>query len=147
LPRVEQAAECTGAVKHPQADIRGSETVLLVEDEESVRQLVRETLESRGYTVLEAEDGEKALAIASSKDGIHLMITDVVMPGMNGQDLAREIVKSHPSTKVLFLSGYAEDTIRQQTLPAGTAFLQKPFTLQTLLRKTREVLGGPAHAN
>jgi two-component system, cell cycle sensor histidine kinase and response regulator CckA len=147
LPRVEQPAECTGTLKPAHGDIQGWETVLLVEDEESVRQLVRETLESRGYKVLEAEHGERALAIASTQNGIHLLITDVVMPGINGQDLAKAIVKSHPATKVLFLSGYAEDTIRQQALPPGTAFLQKPFTLQTLLRKTREVLGDPARSN
>jgi PAS domain S-box-containing protein len=147
LPRVEQPAECTGVVKRAQADTRGWETVLLVEDEESVRQLVRETLESRGYKVIEACDGERALAIASTQNAIQLMITDVVMPGMNGQDLAKEIVKTHPATKVLFLSGYAEDTIRQQALPPGTAFLQKPFTLQTLLRKTREVLGNSSRAD
>ena len=141
LPRVEQKAELVNAVRHPREQTRGSETVLLVEDEESVRQLVKETLESRGYTVLEAEDGEHALAIAAKKSAVQLMITDVVMPGINGQELAKEISKTHPKTKVLFLSGYAEDTIRQDALEPGTAFLQKPFTLQTLLRKVREVLG------
>jgi PAS domain S-box-containing protein len=141
LPRVEQKAELVNAVRHPREQTRGSETVLLVEDEESVRQLVKETLESRGYTVLEAEDGEHALAIAAKKGAVQLMITDVVMPGINGQELAKEISKTHPKTKVLFLSGYAEDTIRQDALEPGTAFLQKPFTLQTLLRKVREVLG------
>ncbi len=143
LPRVEQEAERTSTVKHSPADVRGWETVLLVEDEESVRQLVRETLESRGYKVIEAADAERALAMASTQKAIQLMITDVVMPGMNGQELAKEIVHNHPSIKVLFLSGYAEDTLRQQALPPGTAFLQKPFTLQTLLRKTREVLVQP----
>ncbi|MBV8477916.1 MAG: response regulator, partial [Acidobacteria bacterium] len=144
LPRVEQPAECLGTVKRTQGDTRGSETVLLVEDEESVRRLVRETLESRGYKVMEAADGERALEMASTQKPVQLMITDVVMPGINGQELAKEIVKIHPRIKMLFLSGYAEDTIRQQALPAGTAFLQKPFTLQTLLRKTREVLGNTA---
>ncbi len=141
LPRVEEAAESTAAVRQPQVETKGSETVLLVEDEESVRQLVRETLESRGYTVIEAEDGERALSIAACHNAVQLMITDVVMPGINGQDLAKQISKSHPNTKVLFLSGYAEDTIRQDALEPGTAFLQKPFTLQTLLKKVREVLG------
>jgi PAS domain S-box-containing protein len=146
LPRVEEPADCKNAVKHARQGTQGSETVLLVEDEESVRQLVRETLQSRGYTVIDASDGEQALAIASKQNAIHLMITDVVMPGINGHDLAKEILKTHPATKVLFLSGYAEDTIRQQALPPGTAFLQKPFTLQTLLRKTREVLGDASGA-
>lgn len=147
LPRVEEPADCKGAVNQARGEARGSETVLLVEDEESVRQLVRETLQSRGYSVIDAADGEQALAIASTQNAIHLMITDVVMPGINGQELAKEILKTHPATKVLFLSGYAEDTIRQQALPPGTAFLQKPFTLQTLLRKTREVLGDSSGAD
>jgi CheY-like chemotaxis protein len=147
LPRVDEPADCKYTVKPAQRDTRGSETVLLVEDEESVRQLVRETLQSRGYTVIDAADGEQALAIAAKQNAIQLMITDVVMPGINGQDLAKEILKTHPTTKVLFLSGYAEDTIRQQALPPGTAFLQKPFTLQTLLRKTREVLAGSSGAH
>jgi PAS domain S-box-containing protein len=147
LPRVQEPADCKSAVKQARGNTNGSETVLLVEDEESVRQLVRETLQARGYKVIEAGDGEQALARASTQGTIHLMITDVVMPGINGQDLAKEILKTHPATKVLFLSGYAEDTIRQQALPPGTSFLQKPFTLQTLLRKTRQVLGDSSGAD
>jgi CheY-like chemotaxis protein len=148
LPRVDEPADCNNIIRRARADTRGSETVLLVEDEESVRHLVRDTLQSRGYTVIDAGDGEEALLIVSKQSGaIHLMITDVVMPGINGQELAKEILKTHPATKVLFLSGYAEDTIRQQALPPGTAFLQKPFTLQTLLRKTREVLGDSSGAD
>jgi PAS domain S-box-containing protein len=142
LPRVEDAAEPLGQVRTAQAASGGSETVLLVEDEESVRQLVRETLEAKGYQVLEADQGEVALRIASShQDAIHMLITDVMMPGMSGRELARQLSASHPQTKVLFLSGYTEDAILHQGgLDPGTAFLQKPFTLQALSRKVREVL-------
>jgi two-component system, cell cycle sensor histidine kinase and response regulator CckA len=142
LPRVEDAAEIANIVKSADTATRGTETVLLVEDEESVRQLVKETLESRGYKVIEAENGEAALEIASNcKEPIQLMITDVVMPGISGRELAQQLAKSHPSTKVLFLSGYSEDAVANQgALEPEGAFLQKPFTLQSLARKVREVL-------
>ena len=142
LPRVEDAAEPLGSVRSSPSASGGSETVLLVEDEESVRQLVRETLEAKGYTVLEAAHGEAALRIASAHHGsIDMLITDVVMPGMSGRDLAKHLCAAHPRTKVLFLSGYTEDAIvHEGVLEAGTAFLQKPFTLQMLSRKVREAL-------
>jgi two-component system, cell cycle sensor histidine kinase and response regulator CckA len=141
LPRVEDAIEPLLPAR-PMQTVRGSETVLLVEDESSVRQLVRETLQAGGYKVLEAEDGEVALQVASSHPGpIDILITDVVMPGMSGQELSRRLCVSDPELKVLYLSGYTEDSIiREGALEAGTAFLQKPFTLQTLSRKVREVL-------
>lgn len=143
LPRVEEAAEPAGQVRPNQPQHGGSETVLLVEDEESVRQLVRETLEARGYKVLEAQDGEFALRLVSEHTSeIHMLITDVVMPGMSGRELSARLCASHPHTKVLFLSGYTEDAIvHEGVLEPGTAFLQKPFTLQMLSRKVREVLG------
>jgi len=143
LPRVEDSAEpCS--VPASQAAGGGSETVLLVEDEESVRQLVRETLQSKGYKVLEAENGEAALRIASAHLGsIDMLITDVVMPGMSGRELSKKLDEARPKTKVLYLSGYTEDAIMQQgVFEAGTAFLQKPFTLQMLSRKVRDVLRG-----
>jgi DNA-binding response OmpR family regulator len=117
--------------------------VLLVEDEESVRGLVRETLVSKGYRVLEAENGQAGLAVAAAHDGIiELVITDVVMPGMSGRELADQLVAIRPEVKVLYLSGYTEDTIVSEgTIESGKAFLQKPFTLQGLSRKVREVLG------
>jgi len=116
--------------------------VLLVEDEESVRQLVRETLAAKGYRVLEAENGEAGMAAAAQHQGtIELVITDVVMPGMGGRELVRQIGETRPETKVLYLSGYTEDAIVSDgTIESGTAFLQKPFTLQRLARKVREVL-------
>jgi two-component system, cell cycle sensor histidine kinase and response regulator CckA len=141
LPRAEGAAE-SHSTPAPRVLLGGTETVLLVEDEESVRQLVRETLISRGYTVLEAEDGEAGLAAATKHEGtIHLVITDVVMPGMGGRELVKHLSQTRPETKVLYLSGYTEDAIISEgTIESGTAFLQKPFTLQNLSRKVREVL-------
>jgi two-component system, cell cycle sensor histidine kinase and response regulator CckA len=141
LPRAENAAE-SHAAPAPRAALGGTETVLLVEDEESVRQLVRETLASRGYKVVEAENGEAGLAAASKYDGtIHLVITDVVMPGMGGRELVKHLAQTRPETRVLYLSGYTEDAIVSEgTIESGTAFLQKPFTLHNLSRKVREVL-------
>jgi len=143
LPRVEDALEPAGAAGASSTQSGGSETVLLVEDEESVRQLVRETLESKGYKVLEADHGEAALQIAAEySDDIDILITDVVMPGMSGRELSARLCASSPQIKVLYLSGYTEDAIPHEgVLDSGTAFLQKPFTLQLLSRKVREVLG------
>jgi CheY-like chemotaxis protein len=143
LPRVEDALEATGPVGASRSQAGGSETVLLVEDEESVRQLVRETLELKGYKVLEADNGEAALKIVSGYSGtIDMLITDVVMPGMSGRELSARLCKSCPQTKVLYLSGYTEDAIvHEGVIDPDTAFLQKPFTLQMLARKVREVLG------
>jgi PAS domain S-box-containing protein len=142
LPRVEEPAE-KHAVPVARAAAGGTETVLLVEDEESVRQLVRETLTTKGYSVVEAENGEAGLAAATNHKGkIDLVITDVVMPGMGGRELVHQLSLARPETKVLYLSGYTEDAIVSEgTIEKGTAFLQKPFTLQALSRKVREVLG------
>ncbi len=142
LPRAEGAAEKHSAPVAPTA-LGGTETVLLVEDEESVRQLVRETLTAKGYRVMEAENGESGMAAAARHDGkIDLVITDVVMPGMGGRELVKQLAQRRPDTKVLYLSGYTEDAIvNDGTIESGAAFLQKPFTLQSLSRKVREVLG------
>jgi CheY-like chemotaxis protein len=144
LPRVEDPAEHAGPAKNAQAAMGGSETVLLVEDEESVRHLVRETLASKGYKVIEADNGEAGLRVAESQVGtIDMLITDVVMPGMSGRELAHRISAARPQIKVLYLSGYTEDAIiHEGVLEPGTAFLQKPFTLQVLSRKVRDVLRG-----
>jgi two-component system, cell cycle sensor histidine kinase and response regulator CckA len=141
LPRVDAAVDLDTAPVTRVAE-GGSETVLLVEDEESVRQLVRETLETRGYHVLEAENGNAGLEVAAGFSGkIDLVITDVVMPGISGRELAQELLKLRPGIKVLYLSGYTEDTFMSEgPMERGTAFLQKPFTLQNLSRKVREVL-------
>jgi PAS domain S-box-containing protein len=125
----------------------GSETVLLVEDEGSVRQLVRDTLTSRGYRVLEAANGEKALELAlRHPEAIDLIVTDVVMPGLSGPELVQQLLAGRPAAKVLYLSGYAEDAFADPLATNnGKAFLQKPFTLQNLSRKVREVLGTQAN--
>jgi two-component system, cell cycle sensor histidine kinase and response regulator CckA len=142
LPRVEDSAEELVPTLPPQSEAGGCETVLLVEDEESVRELVRLTLVSRGYKVLEAENGECGLHLAESfKDHIDILITDVVMPGMGGRELAKRLLELRPGISVLFLSGYTEDSvITPGANTAATAFLQKPFTLQNLAKKVREVL-------
>ena len=142
LPRVEEPAETARPVRVQPAQSSASETVLLVEDEESVRQLVRETLEAKGYKVLEADHGAAALQIAERHSGpIDILITDVVMPGMNGREVSAQLCAAHPKTRVLYLSGYAEAAVvHEGALEPGASFLQKPFTLQTLARKVREVL-------
>ncbi|HLG15500.1 MAG TPA: PAS domain S-box protein [Blastocatellia bacterium] len=121
---------------------RGSETILLVEDEEMVRQLAREILELNGYNVLEAAGAEQALQHCSQhRDPIHLMVTDVVMPVMCGRELAARISGSHPETKVLYMSGYTDDAIVHHGILDGTtAFMQKPFTPFGFASRVREVL-------
>jgi PAS domain S-box-containing protein len=143
LPRLEDAADPVAPVSAA-SSLGGSETVLLVEDEASVRRLVRETLTAKGYTVLEAPDGETALPIAADYRGrIDMLITDVLMPGMSGRELAQRVCATDPEVKVLYLSGYTEDAmVRERALEPGTAFLQKPFTLLALSRRVRELLGG-----
>ena len=122
--------------------LRGSETVLLVEDEQSVRALTRVILENHGYTVLEAASGEKALKIVRDFDGpIHLVLTDVVMPSMGGSTLVSHVETLRPGIKVLYMSGYTDDAVvRHGHLDQGRAFLQKPFTPEGLARKVREAL-------
>jgi PAS domain S-box-containing protein len=123
----------------------GSETVLLVEDEEVVRNLVREILERNGYAVLEARNGAEALELGqSSADPIHLLVTDVVMPKMSGRDLAERLVAIHPETRVLYMSGYTDGAISEQSvLDPRTDFLLKPFTFDDLAQKVRKVLDAP----
>jgi two-component system, cell cycle sensor histidine kinase and response regulator CckA len=143
LPRVEDPAETRppSLPRLPQGS--ASETVLLVEDEESVRQLIRETLAAKGYKVLEAEHGTAALEIAERhQTAIDILITDVVMPGMSGREVSTRLCAKRPNIRVLYLSGYAEDAIvHEGVLDPQASFLQKPFTLQALARKVREVLG------
>jgi len=145
LPRVNEPSEALGATPVSPTTAGGSETILLVEDEDSVRQLVRETLEARGYRLLEAENGNAALAlVASHQEPIHLIITDVVMPGLSGHELVEQLLTARPTIKVLYLSGYAQDALPPSTASSPRAFLQKPFTLHSLSRKVREVLGPSA---
>ncbi len=123
---------------HPVAE--GSETILLAEDEDGVRELARLVLLAKGYKVLEAISGEQALRICANYDGpIHLVLTDVIMPHIGGQELARRLATLRPEAKVLYMSGYTGGAIGR-LLDSESAFLQKPFTSETLARKVREVL-------
>jgi len=142
LPCVEDAVEASDPNVAAEPEKGGCETVLLVEDEESVRELVRVTLSSRGYHVLEAADGESGLRLAADTEvAIDILVTDVMMPGMGGRELATKLAALRPGICVLFLSGYTEDVVvTPGALGPGAAFLQKPFTLQNLAKKVREVL-------
>jgi len=140
LPRVSAAAEPVTAAPPPPEAPGGSETVLLVEDEDPVRELAREILEGRGYRILEARDGSQALRIAEEHRGpIALLLTDVVMPGMTGPELARRLGAGRADLKVLFVSGYTDRGFAVPG-PAASLFLQKPFTPDALAGKVREVL-------
>ncbi len=120
----------------------GTETILLVEDEANLRYLARQFLEKQGYRVIEAADGAVAVQVAVAHEGvIHLLLTDVIMPGMNGRELAQRITEIRPNTKVLYMSGYTENVIgKDGTLDDGVRLLQKPFTLRELKNRVREVL-------
>jgi len=123
-------------------DTRGTETVLVAEDVTAVRAVTREMLRRYGYTVLEAADGATALEVAANfKEPIHLLLTDVVMPDLNGRDLAARLQAARADLKVLFMSGYTDDAVvRHGILQQGIAYLQKPFTPESLARKVRTVL-------
>jgi len=127
---------------------RGSETVLFVEDQQEVRDVIRRTLESRGYHVLEADGGEAALALMARHDGpIHLLLTDVVMPAMSGDELARVVAERSPAVRVLYMSGYTGDAIsRGGVLEQGIDFIRKPFVPDQLAARVRETLDRPARA-
>jgi PAS domain S-box-containing protein len=140
LPRVEQAVQRNRTSDLPTDFLRGSETVLLVEDEESLRSLTRTLLEQTGYTVLEGKDVRQALEIARQHRGpIHLLLTDMVMPGMIGRELAEEVASIRPEVRVIYMSGYMGFT-RHGMLDSDASFLPKPFTQDALLRKVHEVL-------
>jgi PAS domain S-box-containing protein len=145
LPRVAEAAEIPVQVSVPAETVAaepGTETILLVEDEANLRYLARQFLEKQGYRVIEAADGAVAMQIVVAHEGtIHLLLTDVIMPGMNGRELAQRISEIRPNVKILYMSGYTENVIgRNGTLDAGVRLLQKPFSLHNLKNKVREVL-------
>lgn len=125
---------------------KGAETILLVEDENAVRTLSKLILQSSGYTVLEAQEGEEAVRLAHQFPGpIHLLVTDVVMPRMSGRQLAEQLVQAKPHLRTLFISGYTDEAVlRHGVLEANVAFLQKPFNPIDLAHKVREVLDGEA---
>jgi CheY-like chemotaxis protein len=121
---------------------RGSETILVVEDEEKVRKLAVRILSGQGYKVLEAPHGDDALLVCEQHEGpIHLMVTDVVMPNMSGHELAKRLKAFHPEMKVLYMSGYTDNAIvHHGVLEKGVNYIQKPFTIERLARKVKEVL-------
>jgi two-component system, cell cycle sensor histidine kinase and response regulator CckA len=137
-PEIAAQAAATGTA----ATEPGTETILLVEDEANLRYLARQFLEKQGYRVIEAADGTVALQVAVAHEGmIHLLLTDVIMPGMNGRELAQRVAEIRPNSKVLYMSGYTENVIgKNGTLEAGVRLLQKPFTLRELKNQVREVL-------
>jgi two-component system cell cycle sensor histidine kinase/response regulator CckA len=142
LPQVQSLSSEIAITKPVESSPRGCETLLLVEDEASVRQASRQFLIRNGYTVLEAAHGEDAIPASQEPRGpIHLLVTDVVMPRMGGPTLAERLTDEQPDLKVVFVSGYAENTVlKHGTIDVATRFLQKPFSLKTLARKVREVL-------
>lgn len=143
LPRIHPLPEAPRPDPRMSDKAGGGATVLVVEDQEAVRRLTKLTLGSLGYHVLEAESGARACELATAFPGeIHLLLTDIVMPGINGRELAMEVLQLRPNLKVLLMSGYAEDVSLPQGLPeAELAFLPKPFTQDVLAAKVREVLG------
>jgi DNA-binding NtrC family response regulator len=122
--------------------LTGTETVLLVEDAEPLRKLAQSFLAEHGFQVLSAANGEEAIELAkTSRRPIHLLLTDVVMPGMNGRALAEQLLPVHPKIRILYMSGYTDSFIAGHgVLEPGTQLLHKPFTEQALLRKVRQVL-------
>jgi PAS domain S-box-containing protein len=142
LPRVEQAAPTAKSWPGLGPAPRGTETLLLVEDDDAVRALARFTLQQCGYTVLEAIDGEEAIRVATNhREKIHLLVTDVVMPGMGGRVLAEQLLTLHPEMKVLYLSGYTDDAVvRHGILHEEVNFLQKPFSTNALAHQVHNVL-------
>jgi PAS domain S-box-containing protein len=148
LPQVTADLERVLPEKTSRGIDSGTETVLFGEDEESVRELVRDYLRKSGYRVLDAADGIQALAVAAAHIApIHILVTDVVMPRLSGRELVTRITAARPELKILYISGYTDDSIfRHGVLEGGVAFLQKPFNLKDLTRKIRQVLDGESAA-
>jgi CheY-like chemotaxis protein len=144
LPRIEQAASAPIKSSPETLTTRGCENVLLVEDAEPLRKLAELFLKENGYQVIAAADGSEALEVAAQFPGpIHLLLTDVVMPGINGRVLAERLAPNHPGMKVLYMSGYTDSFIAGHgVLEPGTHLLRKPFTEEILARKVRDLLDG-----
>jgi CheY-like chemotaxis protein len=142
LPRVDAKIAQDKPSESSVGSLRGTETVLVVEDDDNVRSLVHELLEMSGYTVVEAHSGPEAIDIVQRHTGlIHLLLTDVVMQQMSGWDLARSLATTHPGMKVIYMSGYTDRAIAHEGVrDIGDAYLQKPFAAEALARKVREVL-------
>jgi CheY-like chemotaxis protein len=142
LPRIEENVSVVAASTLPAENLQGTETVLLVEDADALRKLARSFLVEHGFDVLTASNGEEGIEVAKNYAGpIHLLLTDVVMPGMNGRALANHLLAKRPDMKVVYISGYTDSFIAGHgVLEPGTHLLHKPFTEDALIRKIREVL-------
>jgi PAS domain S-box-containing protein len=144
LPRIDEAVEREAAAPVAVHDLCGSETLLVVEDQENLRQLLCLSLRQLGYMVLEAASGAAALAVVEERP-VDLLLTDVVMPGISGRELAAHVVQRRPGTPVLFMSGYTSDVIsRHGMLTPKVQLIEKPFTAQELAQRVRQLLGGAA---
>jgi CheY-like chemotaxis protein len=148
LPCVSGRARSSEANFEPRIECRGTETILLVEDEQAVRRSTAEFLRLQGYQVIEAKDGVDALSRARNNGStIHLLVTDVVMPGMSGGELANKLGPVRPDMKFLFVSGYAGKTVLDhKVVDLETNFLQKPYTLRQLSQKIRAALNHPSNS-
>ena len=146
LPALQEAQAPEASEEFPKERAKGSETVLVVEDESAVRSFTSMVLKRSGYQVIEASNGEEALSLSRGHDGeIQLLVTDMVMPGMGGRQVAEALETQRPAMRVLYVSGYTENAIAKRgSLGADLPFLQKPFTMEALLRKVRQVLDAPA---
>jgi two-component system cell cycle sensor histidine kinase/response regulator CckA len=142
LPQVDEPIEVSEEKAEPKEGPHGVETILLVEDEKAVRMLAVEFLRRYGYSVIEAPHGSEALSACRQHQGpIHLMVTDVVMPGISGRELARRLGPLRPEMKVLYMSGYTDNAIvHHGVLDEGVHYIQKPFSMELLAIKVREVL-------
>ncbi len=145
LPRVGEDIEPGEPTRVPAPSLAGTETVLVVEDEDMVREIIRHILLDYGYNILESHNPRTALQVCDLFEGkIHLMVTDIVMPGMSGRELAEKATSRYPKMKILYISGYTDDVIvHHGILDSGIAFLPKPFTPYSLASKVREVLDSP----
>jgi signal transduction histidine kinase/ActR/RegA family two-component response regulator len=149
LPRLDDVVLSSTGIVSGVADGNGKETILVVEDEEEVRKIACTVLRKSGYDVLEAEEGSKAISLARNHVGlIHALITDVVMPGITGREVAEQLAADRPDIRILFTSGYADDPVIHQAVTKMNAhFLQKPFSPSALVAKVREILDGDAHGS
>ena len=147
LPRVSDAPEAVTKAATPAASLKGSETVLIVEDDDAIRRISSRVLENLGYRALTAASGEEALRLAErSAFAIDILVSDLVLRGMSGRELVATLARERPGLRVLFVSGYTDDAVIHRGLvEPGAPFLQKPFALDSLARKVREVLDAPGH--
>jgi CheY-like chemotaxis protein len=142
LPRVDTPVGTVEVESTPEVSLHGAETILLLEDEAVVRDLVGQVLQAMGYTVLQAANAEQALQISGAHSGpIHLLLADVVLPGLSGPEAADRLAATRPDLQIIYMSGYAQDTVKRYGIPERPCmFLQKPFTPTALLASVRQVL-------